>query len=224
VLVAGNVDSVIANRTGFASGGHVIEGLRLVNNKFRGIRVEGRGNVIRGNVVINTGGTNLRPNAYAFGIEVVGPGALIQGNVIYNTYGMGNSGEGVGISGSSIAGGTIIVNNVIANSGLTRRSVYAPWPGTSWSTWGVWVGDTATSSVTTRTSNLSSGLITENKVANYYYGITIHAWSQGLQADNAAIGDVVPFYVPVRDVRRAVATDTNQADKSLKIFTAELNY
>jgi len=137
---------------------------------------------------------------------------------------MGSSGEGVGISGSSIAGGTIIVNNVIANSGLTRRSVYAPWPGTSPSTWGIWLGDTTTSSVTTRTSNLSSGLITENKVANYYYGITIHAWSQGLQADNAAIGDVVPFYVPVRDVRRAVATDTNQADKSPKIFTVERKY
>ncbi|MCS7167567.1 MAG: right-handed parallel beta-helix repeat-containing protein [Gemmatales bacterium] len=224
VYILGNYNSVVANKTGFSQGGHVIESLRLINNKFRGIRVEGRGNIIRNNLILNTGGTRAWPNAYAFGIEVIGPGALVRGNVIYNTYGMGQLGEGVGISASSLAGGTLFLDNVIANSGLSPSSAYAPWPGTSQSTWGIWVGDTATNSVAPSGSNLSSALVAENIVANYRYGITIHAWSQGLMADNASMGAVVPFYTPRRDVARAIALENNQADKHPKIYTIERKY
>ncbi|MCS7160134.1 MAG: right-handed parallel beta-helix repeat-containing protein, partial [Gemmatales bacterium] len=224
ILITGNYDRAVSSRLPLTTGGHVIENMRLINNKFRGMRIEGRGNIIRQNVVMNTGGTRLYPNAYSFGIEVVGPGSLIKDNVIYNTYGMGQLGEGVGISASSIAGGTVIVRNVLANSGLTRSKVYAPWPGNSLSTWGIWVGDTTTGVSNSNTSNMSSALVVNNVIANYRFGATIHAWSQGLIADNTSMGAVVPFYTPVRDVRRAVALENNQADKHPKIYTVERRY
>lgn len=224
ILISDASGSRGASQTGFSTGGHIVENLRLADNKFRGMRVEGRGSVIRNNLVMNTGGATLWPNAYAFAIEVIGPGALVMDNIVYNTYGMGNSGEGVGLSASSVAGGSLFVANVIANSGLTRSRFHAPWPGTSTSTWGIWVGDTTASSVSIRSDNFTSALIVNNVVQNYRYGITIHAWSQGLMVNNLSAGGIVPFYTPVRDRPRAIALDNNLADKSPKIFTVERKY
>ena len=221
VLLSADQDGVIRNRTGFTTGGHVISNLRLVNNAFRGVRVEGRGNIVRDNLVMNTGGTTVHPDAYAFGIEVTGPGALIEKNIVYNAFGMGQRGEGVGISVSTLGGGTLVRSNIVANSGLSQSSNYAPWPGDSISTWGIWVGDTSSSIA----PNNTSGILSRNLVINARYGMTTHAFSRGLMARNTVAGAVVPFYTPVRN-RRPLnsADDTNQADKTPAVYTVEAKY
>ncbi len=222
VLLSAHQDSVIRNRTGFTTGGHVISNLRLVNNTFRGVRVEGRGNIVRNNLVINTGGTSVHHEAYAFGIEVTGPGSLVENNIVNNSIGTGQTGEGVGISVSTLGGGSVVRSNIVANSGLSPSPHYAPWPGDSTSTWGIWVGDTAGESVK---PNNTSAILRANLAINVRYGITIHPMSRGLMARNVAAGAIVPFYTPVRiGLLLNSADDTNQADKTPAVYTVEAKY
>jgi hypothetical protein len=222
VLLSANQDNVVRNRTGFANGGHVISNLRLVNNTFRGMRIEGRGNIVRNNLVINTGGTSVHLSGYAFGIEVTGPGSLVENNVVYNSIGTEQTSEGVGISVSTLGGGSVVRSNIVANSGLSPSRNYAPWPGNSTSTWGIWIGDTAGESAK---PNNTSGILHANLIINARHGITIHPMSRGLMARNTAVGAIVPFYTPVRiGPPLNSADETNQADKSPAVYTVEAKY
>ena len=221
IFLSSDQDSVIRYRTGFSHGGHVVENLRLVDNQSRAVRVEGRGNVVRNNLILNTGGTTIYPKSYGLAIDAIGPGALLEGNVVYNSFGMGDRGEGVGISVSTLGGGAVISKNIVANSGLAPDPSYAPWPGNSNSTWGIWAGDT-TGGFLER--NRTSALISDNLVSNTRYGVTIHSMSSGLISRNAAAGTVVPFYSPVRVTRWNSADNFNQADRSPSVYTVEANY
>lgn len=222
ILLSSDQDSVIRYRSGFRHGGHIVENLRLLDNQFRAVRVEGRGNVIRNNLIIETGGTTVYPNSYGLAIEATGPGALLEGNVVYNSFGMSDTGEGVGISVSTLGGGAVVSKNIVANSGLAPSASYAPWPGNSNSTWGIWAGDTTGGFLE---PNRTSVLISDNLVSNTRYGVTIHSMSGGLISRNAAQGTVVPFYTPVRVTPPNNSADNfNRADKSPAVYTREAKY
>jgi hypothetical protein len=60
------------------SQGHLVEHLHVVQNSHAGIVVTGRGNVVRHNRILETGGTVVYENAY--GIVAVGHGARIVDN------------------------------------------------------------------------------------------------------------------------------------------------
>ena len=65
------------------SQGHLIEDIRVDKNTWTGIRVRGRGNIVRRNQVVDTGGTTLM--TYAYGIEFNGPGGRVLNNDIIGT-------------------------------------------------------------------------------------------------------------------------------------------
>ena len=62
------------------SQGHLIEDIRADKNTTRGIEVRGRGNIVRRNQVVDTGGPN-----YTYGITLSGPGARALNNDISGT-------------------------------------------------------------------------------------------------------------------------------------------
>ena len=65
------------------SQGHVVENVRADMNFFVGIQVDGRGNVIRDNTVVDTGGHDS--DIYAFGIVAYGPGVIVEHNAVTET-------------------------------------------------------------------------------------------------------------------------------------------
>src|SRR5256886_4235406 len=71
------------------SQGHVIEDLRVDQNTDHGMRVSGRGNVIRNNQVVATGGSTASPNVSAFVILVFGPESRVLHNDVIDTFGTG---------------------------------------------------------------------------------------------------------------------------------------
>ncbi len=66
------------------SQGHLIEDIRADKNTNRGIVVHGRGNTVRRNQVVDTGGSTVTPY-WTTGINMVGPGARLLNNDISNT-------------------------------------------------------------------------------------------------------------------------------------------
>ena len=65
------------------SAAHVIENLRADFNTFTGVEVNGTGNIVRGNQVVNTGGSTVSTNSYA--ITARGPGARVLNNDVIGT-------------------------------------------------------------------------------------------------------------------------------------------
>ena len=94
------------------SRGHVVEDVLLDNNTFIGIQMVGRGNTIRRNQIVDTGGSTS--NAFANGIYFTGPGGQIEGNrvaTVISREGGGGSAAGIIVtSGSDL----IIQNNSIS--------------------------------------------------------------------------------------------------------------
>ncbi len=106
------------------SQGHIIEDIRADLNTYAGVQVNGRGNIIRNNIVVSTGRTDVT-NSSAIGMIVIGPGNRIINNDVYETkeHGTGNA---YGIYGSS-CDGAVIDNNRIGNAALgtgTSRGIY----------------------------------------------------------------------------------------------------
>ncbi len=95
------------------SQGHIIEDIRADLNTNTGIGVKGRGNIIRNNIVVSTGRTDLT-NSYAYGIQAYGPGNRVINNDVYETKERG-TGAAHGIYGFS-CGGAVIDNNRIGNA------------------------------------------------------------------------------------------------------------
>ena len=103
---------------GFTSSqGHVVEDIRADQNTFAGIVVEGRGNVVRNNQVVDTTGTTVNgSNSDIYGLQVSGPGSRVINNDATETVGVG-SGTAYGI-GLASADGAVVENNRIGNSSL----------------------------------------------------------------------------------------------------------
>ena len=106
------------NSTGWAStGGHVLDGLRVDSNTYTGLWVEGSGNIVRNNQVINTGGSTLvlfgGANPDALGILAYGLGAQVLNNMVAKVTAQG-SGSADGIS-LARASNSVVAGNRVAN-------------------------------------------------------------------------------------------------------------
>jgi len=123
---------------GASGGGHVVEESQLDGNTWVGIWTDGNGNLLRGNRVIATGGSNVLEDAYgivssgsggsilnneiygtfdeafenAFGVYVVSDGTVLQGNRVKQT----ESGSGSTYGIYSAGNDNVFDNNAIINS------------------------------------------------------------------------------------------------------------
>jgi hypothetical protein len=147
------------------SQGHLIEDIRADMNTFIGISVFGRGDIIRNNQVVNTGGSNNVNDAY--GIEAFGPGARVINNDVIETKEQ-SGGSAYGIYFIS-APGSVVENNRIGNSSLG--------PGTSY---GIYI-------------NFSSDvLVSNNRVTTMNNGVYYNL-STGKYRDNLTSGVTTPY-------------------------------
>jgi hypothetical protein len=104
-----------------SSQGHLVEDVRADQNTFAGIVVEGRGNVVRNNQVVDTTGTTVGGgNSDTFGLLVNGPGSRVINNDATETVAVG-SGNAFGIQVAS-ADGAVVENNRVGNSNLVASS------------------------------------------------------------------------------------------------------
>jgi hypothetical protein len=104
-----------------SSQGHLVEDVRADQNTFAGIVVEGRGNLVRNNQVVDTTGTTFfGSNSDIFGLLVNGPGSRVINNDSTETVAVG-SGTAYGIQLSS-AEGAVVENNRVGNSNLASGS------------------------------------------------------------------------------------------------------
>src|SRR5262245_5136045 len=99
------------------SQGHRVEGVRAEGNTAGGIEVHGRGGVIRGNQVVDTGGASFDQDG--FGIVAKGPGARVLDNDVFDTTASGLSLFAIGIAlrsaPASVAEGNRVGNAVQVN-------------------------------------------------------------------------------------------------------------
>ena len=103
------------------SEGHLVEDLHLVENRRRGVFVDGRGSVVRRCRVTSTGGSTANPNP--FGIFMIGEGAQTLDNSVINTY-AGSGGIATGLHHNSASHQIAIGNRIVgANVGLEMASV-----------------------------------------------------------------------------------------------------
>jgi hypothetical protein len=97
------------------SQGHIIEDIRADMNTHTGIGVSGRGNIIRNNQVVDTGGAPGGGNVNAYGIHIVGPGNRVINNDVYETKEQGIGGKANGIY-AVFTTGVVIGNNRVGNA------------------------------------------------------------------------------------------------------------
>ncbi len=143
------------------SQGHIIEGIRADLNTYIGIEVLGRGNIIRNNIVVSTGRTDLT-NSFAYGIYVAGPGNRVINNDVYETKEYGTY-SAYGIAGIA-CDGAVIDNNRVGNAAI----------GT-----GISFGASLDSA--------DDVLLTNNKITRMNYGIYFGA-STGAYMNNLVYG------------------------------------
>ncbi len=159
------LDDAYPNTT---SQGHIIEDIRADLNTFVGMAVQGRGNIIRNNIVVSTGRADL-PDSYAYGILICGPGNRVINNDVYETKEHGADGaHGIYVY---VCDGAVIDNNRIGNAAFGT--------GTSF---GIWVD----------TSN--NVLLTNNKITKMQYGILFYlSSSTGAYMNNLIYGATAAF-------------------------------
>jgi len=151
--------------TTFTSQGHIIEEIRADMNTNFGMLIVGRGNIVRNNVVMYTGGTTL--NAGAYGIDTFGPGNRVINNDVYETK---EQTGGVAYAIFIQAGqSSVVANNRVGNLALG--------PGTS------------TGIQVYASFNVS---VKDNSISMMYYGIYFSS-STGLYMNNLTSGCSFPF-------------------------------
>ncbi len=148
------------------SQGHIIEDIRADLNTLVGIQVQGRGNIIRNNIVVSTGRTDLTDSS-AFGIYIAGPGNHIINNDVNETKEHG-TGTAYAIAGE-VCDGLVTDNNRVGNAALGTGTSY-----------GIYLG--AADDV----------LLTNNKIARLEYGIYFDA-STGAYMDSLIYGATTAF-------------------------------
>ena len=148
-----------------ASGGHLIEDLRLDGNTLIGIDVEGSGNVVRRNQVARTGGSIASNNAY--GIIGYGPGAQILDNVVDGT--TGKSGGNVYSINLYTANGAMVARNHVSNvSGGANN-------------YGIFVVSS------------TDVIVADNRLATMQYGVYYYPGSTGKYFNNVTQGIGTPY-------------------------------
>jgi hypothetical protein len=103
------------------TGGHLISEIRADANTMMGIMTRGKGNIIRNNQVVNTGGSTKSPSVW--GIHVAGPGVRISKNDVISTNITGQSYTARGISIFRGNGG-IIENNTVTDTTSNGGGAY----------------------------------------------------------------------------------------------------
>jgi len=103
-----------------ASQGHLIEDIRADQNTYVGMLIEGRGNMVRRNQVVDTGGSTLINDA--FGIQLRGPGVRVINNDISATTAT-SGGESDGLRMTD-ADGAVAQNNRIADVSSVSGEAY----------------------------------------------------------------------------------------------------
>jgi hypothetical protein len=148
------------------SQGHIIEDIRADMNTYMGLRVSGRGNIIRNNQVVDTGGTTT--SNYATGIDVHGPGNRVFNNDVYETKEKSTA-MAVGIALSS-SDGSVVMNNRVGNQDFGTGISY-----------GIWL------------DHSDNFIVKGNSITKMVKGIWFNV-STGLYADNLASGCTEPFH------------------------------
>ena len=148
------------------SQGHLIKDIRADMNTFVGIEVRGRGNIVRNNQVVNTGGSTLSYSAT--GILVYGPGARVLNNDVIETKEQ-STGYAYGIALYD-ASGAAVENNRIGNSSLGT--------GTSF---GILIQSSA------------DVLVSNNRVTTMNIGVNYLLGCTGKYRDNLTSGVTTPF-------------------------------
>jgi hypothetical protein len=111
------------SQTFTASSFHLVEGLLADDNTEAGIHVQGESSTVRGNQVVNTGGTTaVGPDTFAYGIRVEGRNARVLRNDVSNTTGQG-FGVGIGIVASEADSGIVENNRVAHTSGTSTAGI-----------------------------------------------------------------------------------------------------
>ena len=101
------------------SQGHIIEDIRAERNTSTGFAVKGRGNILRRNQVISTGGSTVSPSAT--GIMIYGPGVRVLDNDIIGT--AGSTSSGIGLRLLNAPGSVVKGNSIDDTSGGTPYAV-----------------------------------------------------------------------------------------------------
>ena len=147
------------------SQGHVIEDIRADMNTYIGMDVYGRGNIIRNNQVVDTGGsTSIN---FANGIVAVGPGNRVLNNDVYETKEKA-SGDAIGI-GINTGAGSVVMHNRIGNKAFG--------PGNSFGIYIVTSDDV---------------IVKSNTISKMEWGFLFES-STGLYGDNLTSGCTIPF-------------------------------
>jgi len=106
-----------AGPTYAGSGGHLIEGLELRRTVVFGIVVMGRGNVIRGNRIVDT--ASAQGSGTAFGIWALGPAARVSDNDVIGTRG---AAKGIYLANApgSVVEGNRVTDTINPNQGTAN--------------------------------------------------------------------------------------------------------
>lgn len=155
----------LENSSGVNTGGHVLEGLRADANTYVGLAAMGRGNIIRHNQVIDTGGSTVIANAY--GILAQGAGAWVTKNNVVGTNPSG-LGSAAGIR-AEYAPGSIVQDNHVSNAPVALN------------TFGIEL--------------FTSGSLTvrDNSIGSMDTGIAFSGGSTGTYTGNVVTGASVPY-------------------------------
>jgi len=151
------------------SQGHLIEDVRADKNTYTGINVRGRGNIVRRNQVVDTGGSTV--STIANGIHLLGPGARALNNDI----------SGAAATGTGYSAGIRITNGdgaVVEGNRIDDMSSF------STSSYGLIV-------------YLSNDvLVAGNRITSAYFGISFSSGgggSTGKYMDNLTSNVTTPF-------------------------------
>jgi parallel beta-helix repeat protein len=147
------------------SQGHIIEDIRADMNTYMGIVTLGRGNIIRNNQVVDTGGST--GTTYAYGIATYGPGSRVLNNDVYETKEQ-STGYAYGIYIYD-GDGSVVLNNRVGNQAFGA--------GTSM---GIDIGYS------------DNAIVKSNTISKMEYGIYFSV-STGLYGDNLLSGCTTPF-------------------------------
>jgi nitrous oxidase accessory protein NosD len=148
------------------SQGHLIEDIRADMNTHMGLAAAGRGNIIRNNQVVNTGGSTNNVNT--FGIVAFGPGwRLLNNDTIETKEELSGFAYGIYLNNSE---GSVVENNRVGNSSTG--------PGTSY---GIYM--TLSTDV----------LVSNNRVTTTDNGVYYDSYT-GKYRDNLTSGVTHPFF------------------------------
>src|SRR5215831_15910100 len=153
------------------SSGHIVEDIRADLNTFTALQIEGTSNIIRNNLILETGGTTtFGPNTNVYGIVVDGVENQILNNTVTNTVAVG-TGVAFGIFVES--GSAVVDHNRISNAAL---------PGGGGSSHGIFIQSEGT-----------NVLVVDNRITTMTNGIFYDAGSTGKYARNLTSNVPTPY-------------------------------